>query len=315
MFVELIERLAGLDARLGVLEATLDSVSSVQGIEQARVTEATSRIQNAIEGSETRLSRLETALERSEHLLRALAAEEALTRRRLWALRADPSYALAYEEAEPLVTISVLTRDRASLLLERSIPSILEQSYEHLEVLVIGDDATPEVLSVMRRFQDPRVRFVNLTTRVVREPRQLHWLAAGTLPRNEAYRLARGRWMLDFDDDDALFPSAVEDLLTHARSEQGEVVYGQFNLHELDGTITTFGGFPPQFAQFSLAAGLVHSGLRFFTRELHAADLGVPGDWYRTERMLRAGVRFSFLEQPIFDYYPSRRGFPSEESP
>lgn len=298
MFDALIGRLDGVDGRVVELEARLDR--------------ATSSIQGALERSEAQLTRLEAATARAEPLLRAIVAEEAATRRRLWALRADPDYELAFEETEPLVTISVLARDRAALLLERSLASILAQSYEHLEVLVIGDDATPEVRAAVRSIPDRRVRFTNLTTRVVRETSQLHWLAAGTLPRNEAYRLARGRWMLDFDDDDALLPTAVEDLLTVARSERAEVAYGQIRQHEPDGALRTFGEFPPQHGKFSLAAALVHAGLRIFARELHATDLGIPGDWYRTDRMVRAGVRFSFLEQPIFDYYPSRRALPPE---
>ena len=49
----------------------------------------------------------------------------------------------------------------------------------------------------------------------------------------------------------------------------------------------------------------MHAGLRFFEREHVAADLGLPGDWFRAERMLRAGVRIGHLERVTYDYYPS----------
>jgi hypothetical protein len=47
------------------------------------------------------------------------------------------------------------------------------------------------------------------------------------------------------------------------------------------------------------------TGLRFFERELVAAALGLPGDWFLLDRMLRAGVRFGYVEELVFDYYPT----------
>jgi hypothetical protein len=58
--------------------------------------------------------------------------------------------------------------------------------------------------------------------------------------------------------------------------------------------------------QFGWQGAIVHSGLRFFAREHIAAELGLPGDWFRAERMLRAGVRFGRLERATCDYYPSK---------
>ena len=55
----------------------------------------------------------------------------------------------------------------------------------------------------------------------------------------------------------------------------------------------------------SRSSKLVHGGLRFFERELVAADLDLPGDAYLLERMLRAGVRFAMLDGIAWDYFPS----------
>jgi hypothetical protein len=148
------------------------------------------------------------------------------------------------------------------------------------------------------------VRFIDLTHRVVRDDDR-HWLTASTLPRNEAYRLANGRWLADLDDDDALRPEAITDLLARARADRSEVVYGILEQHRPDGTTDLLGGFPPAFGQFGWGGAIVHAGLRFFERELVAADLGLPGDWFRCQRMLRAGVRISHLEQVTCEYYPS----------
>ena len=53
---------------------------------------------------------------------------------------------------------------------------------------------------------------------------------------------------------------------------------------------------------------MYHAELRFFGRELLAADLGLPGDWWLAERMLRAGVRFAMRDEVLCDAYASDRG-------
>ncbi len=50
----------------------------------------------------------------------------------------------------------------------------------------------------------------------------------------------------------------------------------------------------------------MHGGLRFFERELVAAHLGLPGDMYMLERVLRAGVHFALLDEVVLDYFPAR---------
>jgi hypothetical protein len=64
--------------------------------------------------------------------------------------------------------------------------------------------------------------------------------------------------------------------------------------------------FPPAAYAFGWQGALIHGTLGFFERELVAAHLGVPGDGYLLERMLRAGVRFERLGRVVFDYYPSK---------
>lgn len=289
-FARLEERMG---ARVGRVEERLGAIE--QSLEQLhRGVEAVSR---TVEENTSQASP-------SHRMLRALTDDDAGSRCRLEAVRADPGSAAAWEEPEPLVSILVCARERAGLLGERALPSLLGQTYERLEIVIVGDDATPAVQAVARGTGDPRVSFVNLTTRVVKPTARERWMTAGTLPRNEGYARARGRWLLDFDDDDALRTGAVEALLAHARGERAEVVYGIVDRIAPDGT-TELGGFPPALGQISMAGALVHAGLRFFAREHVASDLGLPGDWYRIERMLKAGVRFAHLREVVLDYYPS----------
>ena len=66
------------------------------------------------------------------------------------------------------------------------------------------------------------------------------------------------------------------------------------------------GSFPPEHAQWGTQCALLHEGLRFMP--LHPTDwlFGVPNDSSLLERMLRIGVRFAMIEEPVVDYYPSQ---------
>ena len=84
-------------------------------------------------------------MSRQTKILRAIYDEEPGNRRRLWALRESPEYGRPFEEPNPLVTIFITTYSNAEGLAERSISSVLAQTYDNVEVLVIGDAASPEV--------------------------------------------------------------------------------------------------------------------------------------------------------------------------
>jgi glycosyltransferase involved in cell wall biosynthesis len=244
--------------------------------------------------------------DRVEPVVLAIAAEDAGNRRRLYAVRESADYATPFEEADPLVSVTLPTRDRPELL-ARSLRSLLAQTHEHLEVLVVGDAAGPEVADVIEAIGDPRVHYTNLTQRVAAHPDpNRHWLVGSTMARNEATRGARGAWLLHFDDDDTLRPEAVASLLRVARERRAEVAYGGFARRTPEGPSTDLIAFPPAEDQFGFQGALVHHGLRCFERELVAAHLGIPGDTYLLRRMLRAGVRFALLDKIVWDYFPSR---------
>ena len=235
--------------------------------------------------------------------LRLMAGGDGESRRLLEAARSDPDYELAFEEPEPLVTAILPTRGRADLLRSRSLPAVLAQTHARLQVLVIGDGSDSDAEAVVDEIGDPRVEWVSMTQRYVYPDPHRHWQAASTLTRNEGYRLARGRWLFDADDDDSLPVDAVERLLEAAREQRLEAVQGVIRHRLPDGT--TQDEVPAAPDRLPLKGAVVHAHLRFFAREHVASAFGVPGDWFRGERMVRAGVRIGIIDDVTYEYYPS----------
>ena len=292
--------MSGLRTRLAAARRLLRSLSALEG--------GVAELGRRLDRVEVDTARTRELVEVELHpMLRTVVAEDAENRRRLWRARADPAYELAYEEDDPLVSVAIPTLDRPALIVERTLPSVLAQTHSNLEVIVVGDHAAPEVADAIAGVDDPRVTYRNLTQRHVAsdDPRR-HWLVASGMGRNEAFRLARGRWFVAFDDDDVMRPQLVERLLASARERRLEVSYGRLRTVLRDGTTFEMGDFPPRREQFGWQGALYHAGLRFFEREFVAAALGIPGDWYLLERMLRAGVRFGMVPEVVCDYHPSQ---------
>ena len=289
-----VEALNALEG--GLREAWATNVEALNALEHriARTAQVAGHERRALDGIELR------------NVLWSLVAREPEQRKRLAAVRASPEYELAYTERDPLVSVVIATRERAELLAGRSVPSVLAQTHPAVEVVVVGDAAGPETAEALEALGDERIRYTNLTQRVVAsdEPSK-HWLVAASTARNEGMRQARGRWTVSLDDDDALRPDAVERLLACAVERRAEVAYGRLVEHDGTGGTTRRGAFPPRRGEFSWVAAIAHAGLRLFERELVAAELGEPGDAFMLERMLRASVRFAMIDADVADYFPS----------
>jgi hypothetical protein len=262
--------------------------------------------------------REEAALLRSE-LQRAIDAiqivydEEPANRRRLHALRESTDYKRAFTDAEPLISVVVPTYTSYETLRDRAIPSVLAQTYQAWELVVVGDSAPPETARVIAEIDDSRIRFSNSSMRgPYPEDEYAAWLVTGVPPFNAARRLARGQWVVPFADDDALRPDALERMLAHVQRHGYEFCYGKLLLHARDGTTEEIGKFPPPLAKHGIEVGMqgafLHGGLGFIEQELADAIFRTPNDWSMVRRMLRVGVRFGFVDEIVCDYFPSYRG-------
>ena len=247
--------------------------------------------------------------EGQQQLLRAVESlqdREAENRRRVHELRMTPAYTEAFTETEPLVSVTIPTWTNHRALADVAIPSVLAQTYENFEIVVVGDASPPETARVLESFRDARIRFVNLTHRgpYPDEPTR-RWYVAGVPAINESARLARGLWIAPLNDDDAFTPDHIELLLSAARSERSEVAYGRFVMDFPDRAPFEHGAYPPVLGKFTWQSAIYHAGLRFFEMELGDAWFDRPGDWSLCRRMLVAGVHFSMIADVVAHLYPA----------
>lgn len=260
------------------------------------------------------------SIARAEHqqlvrILRFVHDSAQRRRERLHQLRADPGYEAPFSDPVPLISVVIPTYDNYTLLRERSIPSVLAQSYQNFEVVVVGDAAPEEARRVVAAFDDPRITFFNLPYRgPYPDDAQTRWLVSGVPPTNEAVRRARGLWIAPLADDDAFRPHHLARLLERARSDRLELAYSRLSVHFPNGSEAIIGCFPPALGEFGVQAALYHAGLSgIFEYELADAAFGLPEDWALCLRMMEASVRIGMFDEVTVDYYPSRSWTPRWE--
>lgn len=136
----------------------------------------------------------------------------------------------------PLISVCIPTYNRAELLIDRALTSVLKQTYTNFEVIVTGDHCTDNTAELIEALNDPRVHFHNLTERKKTYPAnaRFHWYAGGANACNESLRRARGVWIARIDDDDIWTEDHLEVLLDFAVARDVEFVSGCYEAVRFD---------------------------------------------------------------------------------
>lgn len=228
--------------------------------------------------------------------------------------------------ANPLVSVYVPTYNRGHLLVDRPVPSVLSQTYENFEFIILGDHCTDNTEKLVSAINDPRIRFYNLPSRKKRYPiegeyAENHWLAGPVVPANAALDLVKGDWIARIDDSVIWTPDHIESLLRFALKGDYEFVTGAV-VEERFGSKVYVNARPALSPYFGynkpvkegvynpLIGGtstiLYRSYLRFFRYNINCWRKA----WNRVNdidlyvRMFKAGVRMGYLDKNVCDMPP-----------
>jgi glycosyltransferase involved in cell wall biosynthesis len=248
------------------------------------------------------LNRTRTAL----RIWRYRLTEGRTTRRLLVCSRKSIEYGGLRET--PLVSVLIPTFQNSDVLVERTLPSVLSQTYQDFEVVIVGDACSDEHVQRIRSWMDdrndPRIRFYNLPERGS-YPSDPHcrWCVAGVTPANKAIELARGEWLAPLDDDDEFTKNHIESLLRFATNKGLEFVYGIAHFEKKDGSWMELGSAPLRHAQICHLSVLYHRRLAFFRYDIDAWKYAEPADWNMWWRMKEAGAKMGFLPEVVGIHY------------
>ena len=208
----------------------------------------------------------------------------------------------------PRFSVVIPTYNRGRILVERSLASVLCQTYRNIEVVVVGDHATADTLRAIRTVDDPRVRFEDLPVRspYPQDP-EAAWMCVGSRPYNRGLELARGQWIAPHADDDEFTPDHIETLLSAALEHRLEFVYGDSWMETPDGPWIRLGDWPPRLAGFCAGAVLYAAPLRYIGLDEQCWRENEPNDWNMWKRMMAAGVRAGHVDRIVFRHHLEAR--------
>lgn len=101
--------------------------------------------------------------------------------------------------SDPLVSVVILTHLPQAEALRRAIESVLAQSFQGFEIVLVDSGGHPETAAIAGGFKDARIRH--------RKAPKHSTIAQG---RNAGVRRARGRLIAFLDDDDEWLPAKLE---------------------------------------------------------------------------------------------------------
>ncbi len=111
------------------------------------------------------------------------------------------------------IVVPVYNKDK---YLEKTIDSLINQTHDNLEIILVNDGSTDHSIDILERFEksDVRISVIN--------QKNMGLSAA----RNTGLAAAKGAFVLFFDADDILLDSAVEKLLKIALEDDADIVAG-----------------------------------------------------------------------------------------
>ncbi len=112
------------------------------------------------------------------------------------------------------------------ILLRRAVKSVLAQTYQNFEIIVVDDGSSEDVTKVVHGFHDERLKYI----------RHLENKGAAAA-RNTGIRIAQGEYIAFLDADDEWFPKKLESQLQvfESGSSQLGLMYGGYIVVSKDG--------------------------------------------------------------------------------
>jgi len=217
------------------------------------------------------------------------------------------AYRKVFSEPNPLVTVCIATFNRSELLISRAVHSILNQSYQNFQLIVVGDGCTDDTEVRMAALRDSRVQFINLQERgkYPEEP-SLRWMVAGTYPMNTALSLAEGSFITHLDDDDCHAPQRIETLLRFIQEHQVDFVWHPFWTQGTNYRWRSNEAVHFKRGSVSTSSIFYHRWFKQIPWDIDAYRYREPGDWNRLRKIRYLGARCKRHDGLLLQHFRER---------
>lgn len=147
----------------------------------------------------------------------------------------------------PLISVVIPLYNKEKSI-SKTIYSVLSQTYDDFEIIIVNDGSTDSSLDIVQNIKDSRIRIISQSN------------AGVSIARNRGAKEALGDWIMFLDADDLLLPYALHVLLNLVQSYDVKIAAANFFSYTKDGYLYKYTN--------SSLKGLVKSNYRdwFFRR-------------------------------------------------
>ena len=141
------------------------------------------------------------------------------------AARPAPPAGPAAEAGQTGAKVSIImpTYNRASMI-SAAIASVLKQTHENFELIIVDDHCTDTTAAVVAEFDDPRIHYTSN-----------HRTKGVSGARNAGLERAEGDWVFFLDSDNVCEATMIEFMLKHAEAESLSAGYCAANVQDDNG--------------------------------------------------------------------------------
>jgi len=122
-----------------------------------------------------------------------------------------------------MISVIIPTYNRGRLI-RRSVESVLAQTWNDLEVIIVDDGSTDDTFQVVQGMEDARVRYLRM-------PRN----SGASAARNYGVQNAKGHLIAFQDSDDQWLPEKLETQMRHFEQSGADVVFCAFERYAVNG--------------------------------------------------------------------------------
>lgn len=200
-------------------------------------------------------------------------------------------------EEKPLISVIITTYNRADLI-GQAIQSVLDQTYDHIEIIIVDDGSTDDTAEVVESFNSPKIQYVWTE----------NW-GGPARPRNIGIRKARGECIAFLDADDYWKKEKLEVQLRHFESPDivgvgaDSIKVGDLQFHsnrpQCEDLILDFNGLLKR--QTAALSSLVFKNIGFQFDESESFKFVEDFD-FQLGITLKTGSKIRLLAEPLIFY-------------
>lgn len=209
-------------------------------------------------------------------------------------------------QEKPLISAIIPTYNRANLV-ARAIKSVIEQTYENLEIIVVDDASKDNTEEVIKAIVDPRICYICHSEN-----------RGGAASRNTGIDAAKGKYVAFLDSDDVWFSNKIQLQIASIQNyphPEKVVSYTQFKAQGIEEScILPIQGKNETEAladYLFVNRGEISSSILMLPRLLAAVtrfrpELKKHQDWDFALRLEAKGAIFDFVDKPLTIWYNDR---------